>query len=809
MTSFAHDVRYAVRALIKNPGFAAVAIFTLAVGIGANTAIFSVANALLLRPLPYARPDRLVTIDMQRKDPGDSGGPLSWPRFNQIDRGQRSFSSLAAFTEETFTLTGRGDPVQLAAARVSWNFFDTLGVRPAAGRAFRREEDKPGGDNVVLLSNGLWERRFAADPHVVGRQLTLDSKDYTVIGVLPRGFQFGLLGPNVDVYAPRVFELNLVTAAQVEAGVGFLEFVARLRDGVGVRQAQAEMDTLAAQYRRDNPKAPDSDPGSTVLVGNLQDRMVSGVRTAVLILFGAVGLVLLIACANVSSLLLSRALGRAREIAVRLAVGAARGALVRQLLTESLLLSLAGGALGAALSVWGTRALAAMGQGSLPLASEIRADAVVLAFTLVVSLAAGILFGLAPALQVSRPDLNSVLRSEGRGSTSGRRHNLFRNLLVVSQVALSMVLLIGAGLLVRNFVQLSSASPGFDARNLLTMNITLPPARYSQGPQMIAFFRELARQVSSLPGVRSAAISSALPLTTVRVSPALPEGQPAVPLAERPLFNIQTLSPGYAATMRMPLLAGREFTDHDELPQRVLVVNQTLARRFWPGENPIGKHITVGRSAAPSEVVGMVGDVHNNGVAADTRPEIYLAFAQLPWASMNLVVRTAGDPHEYAAAVRRCVLAIDKDQPVTQVRTMEEVLAEGARPERFVATLLGGLAAIALLLAVVGIYGAVAYSVSERTAEMGIRMALGAERRDILLLAVRQGMAPATLGIVIGLAVSLGLTRIMTKMLYHVSATDPSTFAGGAVLFAAVALLASGVPARRATRVDPIVALRP
>jgi predicted permease len=809
MAPFAHDVRYAFRALARNPGFAAVAIFTMAVGIGANTAIFSVANALLLRPLPYWRPDRLALMDIQKKNSGDSGEPLSWLRFQQIGQSQRSFSNFAAFTEETFTLTGRGDPVELAAARVTWNFFDTLGVHPAAGRAFRPDEDKPGGDNVVLLSAGLWERRFAADPHVVGRQLTLDSKDYTVIGVLPRRFQFGLLGPNVDVYAPRVFELNLVTPAQVQAGVGFLDFVARLRDGVGMRQVQADMDTLAAEYRRDNPKAPDSDPGATVLVGNLQDRMVAGVRTAVLILFGAVGLVLLIASANVSSLLLARALGRTREIAVRVAMGAARGMLVRQLLTESLMLALAGGALGAALSAWGTRALAAMGQGSLPLASEIRADSAVLAFTLAVSLAAGILFGLAPALQASRPDLNSVLRSEGRGSTPGRRHNLFRNLLVVSQVALSMVLLIGAGLAVRNFVQLTSGSPGFDARNLLTMNITLPPARYSQGPQMIAFFREVVRQVSNLPGVRSAAISSTLPLTTVRVSPALPEGQPAVPLAERPLFNIQTLSPGYAATMRLPLLAGREFTDHDELPQRVLVVNQTLARRFWPNQNPVGKHITVGRSATPSEVVGMVGDVHNNGVAADTRPEIYIPFAQLPWGSMNLVVRTTGEPREYAAAVRRCVLAIDKDQPVTQVLSMEEVLAEGAREPRFVATLLGGLAAIALLLAVVGIYGAVAYSVSERTEEMGIRMALGAARRDILLLALRQGLMPAAIGIVIGLAASLGLTRLMTKMLYHVSATDPSTFAGGAVLFAAVAMLASGLPSLKATRVDPIVALRP
>jgi predicted permease len=361
---------------------------------------------------------------------------------------------------------------------------------------------------------------------------------------------------------------------------------------------------------------------------------------------------------------------------------------------------------------------------------------------------------------------------------------------------------------VRNFIQLRHASPGFDARHLLTMNISLPPARYSTGPQMIAFFRELVRQVSSVPGVESAAVSSALPLTLVRLSPALPEGQPAAPLTERPFFNIQTLSPGYVAAMRVPLLAGREFNEHDEQPPRVLLVNQTLARRYWPNQNPIGKRIVVGRANEGSEVVGVLGDVHNNGLASDTRPEIYIPFAQLPWASMNLLVRTAADPRGFAAAVRRCVLAVDKDQPVTKVRSMEEVLSEGAQQQRFVTTLLGGLAAIALVLAIVGIYGAVAYSVSQRTQEMGIRMALGADRRDILRLVLRQGLGPASMGIAIGLAASFALTRLMAKMLYRLSATDPATFAAGALLFAAVAMLASYLPARRATRVDPVVALR-
>jgi predicted permease len=792
-------MRYALRSLSKSPGFAAIAIFTLAVGIGANTAIFSVANALLLRPLAYAQPERLVLVAIQREDADDGRSRLSWPRYQQIGEGQRSFSSLAAVTSDDFTLTGRGDPEQLAAARVTWNFFDTLGVRLAAGRTFRPEEDREGGDNVAIVPPGRWQ---------LGDHLTLNSKDYTVVGVLPRGFQFGVLDARVQIYTPRVFDLNIVTPAQVQSGVGFLDYVARLRDGASMRQAQAEMDALSAAYRRDNPKMPDAGPDMRIVIGNLQEEMVTGVRTAVLILFGAVGLVLLIACANVSSLLLSRALGRQREMAVRMAIGAPRRALVRQLLAESLTLSLLAGALGVALAAWGTRTLAAMAEGSLPLASEIRTDSTVLAFTMAVSILAGVLFGLTPALEVSRPDLNSVLRSEGRGSTSGRARHLFRGLLVVSQVALSMVLLIGAGLLVRNFVQLRNASPGFDASHLLTMNVSLPPTRYATGPQMIAFYRDLVRQVSALPGVQSAAISSARPLTTVRVSPALPEGQPAVPLTERPFFNIQTLSPGFVAAMRVPLLSGREFTEHDELPGRVLMVNQTLARRFWPNQNPIGKRIVVGRATEGSEVVGLLGDIPNNGVATDTRAEIYIPFAQLPWASMNLLVRTAGDPRGYVAAVRRTVLAIDRDQPVTKVMTMEEVLADGARQPRFVTTLLGGLAAIALVLAMVGIYGAVAYSVSQRTQEMGIRMALGAERRDIVRLVLRQGMAPAGVGILVGAAASLALTRLMAKMLYHVSTTDPVTFVAGALLFAAVAMLASYLPALKATRVDPVVALR-
>lgn len=809
MSRFTQDLRYAVRILAKSPGFTVVAVFTLAVGIAANTAIFSVTNALLLRPLPFAHADRLVLISASRKAGRAERGQLSWPRFTAIEESQRSVRAVAAFTQETFNLTGNGDPVQIAAARASWNFFDVLGVRPAAGRWFRADEDLPAGDPVIVISHGLWTRRFARSPNVIGQHVTLDARDYTIVGVTPAAFRFSPLGPGVDIFAPRVFDLNLITPAQAQAGTGFLTLIARLQDGVEIPRAQAEMDRLAAQYRAGHAKFPDADPNLVVLVADLRSEMVSGLRAAVLILFGAVGLVLLIACANVSSLLLSRAVGRQREIAVRLAVGASRAVLLRQFCTESLLLALAGGAVGACLSLWGTRVLGGMAQESLARAGEIRADGAVLAFTAAVSVLTGLVFGLAPALAVSHPDLNAVLRSESRGSTAGRRRNRFRNLLVVSQVALSTVLLVGAGLLVRSFLELRGASAGLDTGHLLTMNVTLPPARYAKGTPMIAFYEQLLRQVRSVPGVRAATVSSALPLNPTRQSPALPEGQPVVPLAERPLFNIQTFEPGYVETMRVPLLGGREFSERDDAQApKVVMVNQTLARRFWLRENPIGKHILLGRATTPAEVIGVLGDVRNASLAADVSPEIYLPFPQLPWASMNLVVRTVGDPHALVSAVRGRVLAIDRDQPVTAVATMEEMMEQAAAQPRFTAWLLSALAAIALLLAVVGIYGAIAYSVAERTQEMGVRMALGAGRTDILRVVLRQGLLLALSGTAVGLAASLGLTRLLQSQLYRVSATDPSIFAGCAVVFAAVAALASYLPARRAMRVDPMAALR-
>jgi putative ABC transport system permease protein len=810
MNVVSQELRQALRGFTRRPGFTAVAVLTIAIGIGANTAIFSVADALLLRPLPYAQPERLVLLAAQKNGVQFNRftvGVFSWPHFQQIERESRSFSGVAGVTEEVFNVTGAQNPEQVQAARVTSNFLPVIGVRPALGRGFTPREDRPGGPLVVLLSDAMWRRRFHADPAVLGREITLDQNSYTIIGVLPPDFRFDLVGPKIDLVAPRVFDLNLATPQQIQGGAGFLYVVARLSAGVSLEQARTEMQALTIRYGEERPGFPDTD--ATVRADRLRDDVAANYRPAVLILFGSVALVLLIACGNVASLLLAHGLGRRRETALRSALGAGRGRLIRQLLTESVILALAGGAVGVLMSAWGTHLIVALAGDALPRGPGIGIDARVLLFTLGISIIAGLLFGLAPAVQFSRGDLNAMLRAEGRGSTPGRERNALLRLLVVAQVALSTILLVGASLLLRNFVQLRDAAPGFDPHGLLTMNIELPPARYGTKAQMVAFFDELLRQVRSVRGVESAAVASALPAYPTRFSPALPEGQPAVPLAQRPLFAIQTFTPGYAGTLRVPLLRGRDFSEHDGAnDRRVALVNETLARRYWPVDNPIGKHILLGRQKDPVEVVGVLGDLRNTGLASDVQPEIYLPFAQLPWASMNLIVRSAGDPRNLTAGARDAVFATDRDQPVTLVRTMDEVLDAAAAQPRFTTSLIATLSGAALLLAAIGIYGVIAYSVAERTSEMGVRIALGAERAHILRLVLRQGLGMALVGIAIGLAAAAAAAHLLASQLYHVSPTEPWAFAASAVVFASVAALASYIPARRAVRVDPLVALR-
>ncbi|MBV8672726.1 MAG: ABC transporter permease, partial [Acidobacteriaceae bacterium] len=633
--AFLSDIRFGVRRLAANPGFAAVAILTLALAIGMNTAIFSVTSALLLRPFPYFEPQQLVSI--QVVEDGTTERDATLLRYELLRDRAHGFESVAAWANDNFNLTGAGDPVQVPVARVSPSFFGTLGVRPRLGRTFSGDEGRPEGKPVVILGDAIWRTRFGGDPNVVGRTVSLDGTPQTVVGVLPAGVQFPFVGP-AEIWTPRYFEHTLFPPQRLRMGVGYLGLVARLSPGATMAQDKAELAVLNQQYREQNPTAPDAGSSVQMRAVPLRDAMAGDARGKLWLLSAAVAVLLLIGCANVASLLLSRALARRRELAVCAALGAGRGAVVRQLLSESMLLALIAGALGVGLGAAADRALTTWGAGQLPQGVPVELDWRVILFTLGISLLTGIMTGVLPALQVARADVNSALRDEGRGTAGSRSRARLRSVLVIGQVALSLLLLVGAGLLLRSFERLLKVDPGFAPENVLTMNVSLPTDKYSKPEQQIAFFDEVLRRVSGLPGVRDAAISAAQPLTPKRITPVLPEGQAEVPLAQRPFIDIEAISPGWFRTMRVPLAAGRAFTDADDAKApKVLVVNETFARRFWPGQNPIGKHVVVGRGPATSEVVGMAADVRNKGLAEDTQAQLYLPFKQLPWGDMNLL----------------------------------------------------------------------------------------------------------------------------------------------------------------------------
>jgi len=792
--------------LRKNPGFAVTAVLILALGIGGNTAIFTITSAMLLKSLPYRDSQELVRLDALQKNQQSSCGTLGW---SDLVRGRNhSFSEIAVSAPDNFNLTGRGEPQQVAAGRVSPGFFEMLGVKPQLGRFFVPEEGQAAGKPVVVISDALWQSRFGGDSNIVGQSLTLDSTSYTVIGVLPAGIQFPFVGP-AEVWTPRYFEHTLFTPQRLRMGVGYLTVTARVRPGVSRKRALAELQVLHEQYRKENPAAPDADPGVSAAVIDLQDSLVANVRSGLLVLSGAVGLVLLIACANVASLLLSRGLARRKEIAVRSALGARPSVLVRQLLTESVLLSLIAGVLGLVLSLIATRVLSTVAADNLPLGIPVGVDARVLAFSLAISVLTGLVFGLVPALQLVRADVNVALRDQDRGTTGGQYRAQLKSLLVVGQVALSLLLLIGAGLLVRSFAHLLSVEPGFDPRNVLTMNVSLPTVKYADTQKQIEFFDELLRRVSALPGVRSAGVSAALPLIPKRITPVLPEGQPEVPLAERPFLIIEAISSRFLETMRIPVKLGRGFTDADNAQApKVIIVNEALARRYWPGQNPVGKHILIGRQPAPVEIVGLAADVKNSGLAVDAQPQIYLPFPQLAWGNMNLIVRTAAGPHAMVSSVRAQVAAIDPDQPVTAIQTVDEIMDGSRAQPRFTMFLLGAFSFMALMLATTGIYGVLAYSVAQRRQELGIRLALGADKSDIFRVVVGQGLILTLVGTAIGLVASLAVTSLMSSLLYATGARDLTTFVSAPLVFLVIAFAASYLPARKATSVHPTEALR-
>ena len=811
----ARDFRYAWHLMRKSPGFAAVAVLTLAAGIGGNTAMFSAVRAVLLKPLPYRDPPALLRLTVAGRPGFISFTPI---RLEEM-RAAPSLAEVGSYliAPLNVTLSGVAEPEALKGARVSANFLHILGVEPARGRGFVPADDRPGAPAAVLISWELWQRRFSADPSIAGKTVTVDSTPVTIVGVLPAGFEFPFGG--LDFWFPQPFSVPGVLPQfwpRVAAQVGF----ARLRPGATPTQARSELTALGRRYVQTHPELTDADPRSTVEVERIQDWLVANVRATLWLLFGAVGLVLLIACANVANLLLARGASRAREFAVRMAVGAARRRIVRQLLAESLLLAVAGGVLGVLLANWALRSLGRLDWLNLPRQADIRLDYVVLGFTTAVSLAASLLFGLVPSWRVSRPDLASLLRTQGAGTSGigGRRGPLLvstRGLLVVVQVSLSIILLIGASLLIESLVRLRSVDPGFQPAGLLTMHISLPRARYDVRKQR-AFWEELVRRVEALPGVRSATAAQTLPMTTPRyAAPLAIAERPPVKIGDKPLSEYASITPGYFRTLGISLRRGREFNDQDApggLPQ-CAVVDESLVRRFWPaypgGPNPIGSHLLLGTIPGDGiEIVGIVASVHELGLAAAAQPELFLPMAYVPVPDAELAVRTTGDPLRLAAAIRREVLQIDPDQPVSAVSTMREIVDRSTGSRKLTMLLLSGFAGVAWLLAVVGLYGVIAYTITQRIPELSIRRALGARNADIFRLVIGQGLKLTLAGVVLGIGGALAVTRFARTLLFATSATDPWTFAGIALLFVAIALLASALPARRAARIDPMASLR-
>jgi putative ABC transport system permease protein len=801
METLIKDIRYGARSLLKHPGFTVLAVITLALGIGANTAIFSVVNAVLLRALPYPQPDRLVVMTEKVREGQRIG--LAYPNYQDWQAQAQSFSEMAGFRSVLFNLTGVDKPARLEGRMVSWNFFHLLGVQPQLGRMFVADDDREGAVRTALLSHALWQEKFGGDPAITGKTISLDRNSYTVIGVMPPWFEFFRRD---DLFIPLGIALS-----RSDLGRGNhsdLNALARLKEGVSLAQASAEMDTIAAQLERAYPA---TNSGNGALTYPLLDRYASGIRRTLWVLLGAVGFVLLIACVNVANLLLVRAAERQKEIAIRLALGAGRWRIIRQLLSESVLLSLLSGLTGVLLGVWMMEGLLRIAPDGVPRLNQTRLDPTVLLFALGISLLTGLLFGLLPAWQCARHNLHPTLKEGGR-SIAGVGRERMRKVLLVAEVGLSLVLLVGAGLMLRTVYELTQVDPGFEAENLLTMQFNLPRTAYD-GPHQQGFYSECLTRIEALPGVRAAALTLSLPIDGSNWNSVfIAADKPVPPRAQLPSSAFTPVSANYFKTMGTRLLKGRVFTESDTADKpMVAVINETLARRLWPGEDPLGKRLKQGWPEDKSpwrEVVGVVADVKLNGVNQNTPLQTYLPLAQEPSAFLALVVRTSSNPLNMAAPVEQTVHTIDKDLPVFAVRSMDQLMGSAIAQQRLTLVLLSGFALLALLLAAVGIYGVISYSVSQRTHEIGIRMALGAQPPDVLKLIVGQGMRLALIGVLIGLGTAFALTRLMTNLLYGVSATDPLTFVLIAVLLAVVALLACYLPARRATKVDPLVALR-
>ena len=802
------DIRYGLRSLMKRPGSTLVALVTLALGIGVNTAIFSAVDSVLLRPLPFEDPERLVSIWEQGLKQGINQNEVAPANFFDLRVQSQAFEDIGAHGPQDINLTGGdAEPERLNGELVTANVFSILGVEPVLGRTFSPDEDRPGQHRVVVLSDGLWQRRFNRDPSIVKRDITLNGESFTVVGVMPRGF----------FYPQRETELWVPWAMEPEQASGrgdhYLRLIGRLKPGTSLQQANADVQSIAGRLSAEYPK---TNEGLTFIVNSLHKDYAGDLRLPILILFAAVGLVLLIACANVANLLLAQATTRRREIAIRLALGASRWAIVRQLLVESLLLGGAGGLLGLLGAVWGVEALAKLLPDSLSKLQNVSIDARVFLFTLGVSVLTALVFGGVPALLAARAKPGETLSDVARDTAGGLSGRHVRRILVVSEVALAVVLLVGAGLLIRSFQILRQVETGFTTENLLTMKMVLPMPKYVKPDARRAFYDEVLRRVNELTGVESAGVITFLPLSFNGMNFAFSvEGQPSPGDMKLPFALYRTVSPDYFRAMGIPLQRGRFFDAHDNADsQPVILVSRRLAEQFWANEDPVGKRLKIGSLDSPNPwltVVGVVGNVRQAGLYGDVRMDLYSPYAQerrVFIAPRDLVVRTKGDATSVAAAVRQAVWSVDKDQPISHIRTMDQVFAAAISQERFQALLLGLFAALALVLACIGLYGVISYAVAQRTHEIGVRMALGARPRDVLGLVLRQGMSLTIVGLVLGIAIGSVATRVLSDLLYGVTARDPLTFVGVPILLLIVAFLACYIPARRATRIDPLVALR-
>lgn len=809
MDTFFRDLRYALRMLLKSPGFTAVAVLSIALGIGANTAVFSVINTVLLKSLPFKDPDTLMLVW------GDTGTEYNRTGRNQVSatdvadfRSQNSvFAEVAAYTGWNPIISGDGEAERIPGIQVGDGFFKIMKGEPILGRVFTPEEQQDGKDLSIVLSFGLWQRRFGSDPKVIGRTVLLSSRSYTVVGVMGRDFQplpSTLVSPEGQFYRPVAEAYD-----DSERDARHLRAIARLKPGVTVAQAQAEMKVIAQRLEREHPLT-NKDQGVNVV--SITDDTVGGLRRTLLVVFGAVIFVLLVACANVANLLLARSSARQKEITIRSAIGAGRRQLVKQFLTESLLLSLLGGGLGLLLAVWGTGLIERVGAGINPVFNGFRIDLRVLVFTFAASLCTGLIFGLAPALQMSRPNLAESLKEGGRSSGASATRNRLRGALVVAEIALTLVLLVSAGLLIRTMMGLGKVDKGFNAQNVLTMNLGLPGAKYPKPENVIAFYQQATRRIAALPGVKAAGITSVLPLSANFDGRGLAVEDHPKPPGEELTVDMYVTTPGYLKALEIPLLKGRALAEQDTAGSlKIALINKTMADQLWPREDPLGKRIKLSGDKDPQPwrtIVGVVSDVSQYALDKQAPLQIYLPHEQFATSFNTIVVKTEGDPAALSAAVRREILAVDKDQAVYQVTTLDQLTAQSILLRRFFMLLLIVFSSLALILAAIGIYGVMSYAVTQRTQEIGIRMALGAGALDVLRLMLSNGMRLAFAGVALGLAGAFSLTRLMAALLFGVQPTDALTFIAVSLMLIVVALLACYIPARRATRVDPMVALR-